>query len=95
MSARAGCSIEDMFDNRWFDFWDFPYLAFLGGNTFVRFTERDTASLAGLGFVGNGLRDLAWQGHDTGFARTTFLSARLSAGGTTFGNASFLKGVIP
>jgi len=95
VSARAGCSIEDVFDNRWFDFRDFPYLAFFNGYAFVRFGERDAAVLAGLWFVMNGLRDFVWQGHDTGFARMSFLAARLSAGSATLGSASFLKGVIP
>ncbi|UJS20651.1 MAG: hypothetical protein L3J18_17470 [Candidatus Brocadia sp.] len=60
----------------------------------MRFTERDATMLAGLGFVMNGLRDMAWQGHDTGFTRMTFLAARLSAGSATSGCTAFLKGVI-
>lgn len=94
VSARAGCSIEDMFDNRWFDFWDFPYLAFFNGSAFVRFAKRDAAFFAGLQFVRNGLRDFVWQGQDTGFALMSFLTARLSAGRAARGCASSFPGVI-
>ena len=51
VSARAGCSIEDVFDNRGFDFGDFPYLVFSNGSAFVRCRKRDAAFFAGLQLV--------------------------------------------
>jgi len=94
VSARASCSIEDMFDNRWFDFRDFPYLSFFNGETLVRFGERESAVLTGLWLVMNGLRDLAWQCHGADIARMTFLAARLSAGSATWGFVSSFPVVI-
>ena len=94
MSTRAGCFIEDVFDNRGFDFRNFPYLAFFNGNALVRFGERDAAVLAGLWFVMNGLRDFVWQGHDTGFALMPFLAAWLSAGRAARGCVSSFPGIV-